>query len=598
MAHLSRRTFLATTSALAAACALPTELLGKALAAPLAPSGAPTTLQQTILQSATANRGYRTLVSAPGEAYIVRHDILRKTPSPARVANRRSLLYIGHLSDIHIIDAQGPARIEPAQEVAPDLLTDATRPQETLCVNVLAAMVGAVKAAEYSPLTGAPMAAAVNTGDTSDSLSSQELKWAIEALDGVPITPNSGKVGEYEGVQKWSEATYAYHPDDPSNDVWGLHGFPQIPGMLTAAVSQTIKPAGCPAPWYSVFGNHDVVFVGFLPVDAAIRAYSVGDKKAVGASGLITTLTDGWASNPSLYQRMANQIKTGFGFVPGIKSVTSDSGRSLFSPKAFMQMHLDSPALPGPVGHGFTQANIDSGQTWWMADLSPHVVAFGLDTCNQTSGADGAVPQPQFDWLEEQLGILQKQNKMAIILSHHNSFTLENPAQPTVGKAVPLIHADEFIAMLHKYPNMVAWLNGHTHVNTITAHAKDGGGGFWEITTASCIDFPQQQQMVELVDNKDGTMSIFTTVLDSEAPPQWTVGDFSQVGLASLSRELASNSFLSQPLMRRGSPLDRNCELLMQSPFDLNIITDAQLEKDQMIAKARLTAHTAKAVTQ
>jgi len=45
-----------------------------------------------------------------------------------------------------------------------------------------------------------------------------------------------------------------------------------------------------------------------------------------------------------------------------------------------------------------------------------------------------------------------------------------------------------------------AWVNGHTHVNTITAHRREGGGGFWEITTASCIDFPQQQQVVELLD--------------------------------------------------------------------------------------------------
>ena len=61
--------------------------------------------------------------------------------------------------------------------------------------------------------------------------------------------------------------------------------------------------------------------------------------------------------------------------------------------------------------------------------------------------------------------------------------------------------------MLLEYPNCVAWMNGHTHINTIIPHAETGGGGFWEITTASCIDFPQQQQLIELVDNRDGTMS-------------------------------------------------------------------------------------------
>ena len=64
---------------------------------------------------------------------------------------------------------------------------------------------------------------------------------------------------------------------------------------------------------------------------------------------------------------------------------------------------------------------------------------------------------------------------------------------------------------------VVGWLNGHTHLNQILAHRR-AGGGFWEITTASCIDFPQQQQVVELVDNRDGTLSIFTTVLDHASP--------------------------------------------------------------------------------
>lgn len=146
--------------------------------------------------------------------------------------------------------------------------------------------------------------------------------------------------------------------------------------------------------------------------------------------------------------------------------------------------------------------------------------------------------------------------------------------------------------MLLQYPACIAWLNGHTHINTITAHIKQSGtGGFWEITTASCVDFPQQQQLVEIVDNRDGTMSMFVTALDHAAPPTWTPGDFTQVGLASLSRELAANAFLNNPTLLVGSPLDRNVELLMSAPFDLSAITDAEVEAQQMKAKAQLIAH-------
>ncbi|MGC5189034.1 hypothetical protein ACPXBB_25885, partial [Escherichia coli] len=73
--------------------------------------------------------------------------------------------------------------------------------------------------------------------------------------------------------------------------------------------------------------------------------------------------------------------------------------------------------------------------------------------------------------------------------------------------------AEEFVDLLLRYPVVIGWLNGHTHLNQILAHTGSAGG-FWEITTASCIDFPQQQQVVEIVDNRDGTLSLFTTVVD------------------------------------------------------------------------------------
>jgi len=206
------------------------------------------------------------------------------------------------------------------------------------------------------------------------------------------------------------------------------------------------------------------------------------------------------------------------------------------------------------------------------------------------------VPQDQFDWLRTGLAEAKAANQFAIVMSHHNSLTLENGAQPAFGPTQPLIHADEFIAMLHEFPNMIAWINGHTHNNTIQAHpSPNGSGGFWEITTASCIDFPQQQQMIEIMDNRDGTMSLFTTVVDHASPPEWTNGDFTQVGLASLSRELASNDFTENPLMRRGAPDDRNTELLLPAPFDLSAITDAEVEAMQTANRARLLAGAAPA---
>ena len=590
MAGLSRRGFLAASAGMAVALGVPERALAARLAEPATPADVPTTLEQTIRLTAPKYRQYRHLTVGSGEPYIPRYDVLGKAASPGRARRRRSIAYLGHLSDIHIIDAQSPARLDVMVGQSESLWAGSFRPQDTLTVNVGAAMVQAMRAAQLSPLTGAPMLAAFNTGDSADMISQLELQWYIDLLDGVPVTPNSGKPGIYEGVQVWNESVFAYHPEDPANDPYGAYGFPQIPGMLQSAVSQTVESGGLAAPWYAVYGNHDTTFLGALAIDDALRRWAVGDRKAAVWQPFAANFLGGWSSNLSPVNQFLHALRSNYGVQSGIKSVTADAERRLFDSVEFMQAHLDSPAAPGPVGHGFTQDNVTSQKTYWMADLSAHVRAFGLDTCNQVAGPDGAVPEDQFTWLRAGLEQARAENKICIVLSHHNSTTLENEAKLVIGDNQRLIHAEEFVAMLQEYPNLVAWFNGHTHINTIIAHAKAGGGGFWEVTTASCIDFPQQQQLIEIVDNQDGTISIFTTCLDHSSSAEWTQSDYSQDGLASLSRQLSANDWIENPPMRMGSPLDRNCELLLPAPFDMSTITDADLEKVAMRAKARLVA--------
>lgn len=194
----------------------------------------------------------------------------------------------------------------------------------------------------------------------------------------------------------------------------------------------------------------------------------------------------------------------------------------------------------------------------------------------------------QYRWLEAELKAAHAARKLVLVLSHHNRLTLENRAQRP-GETERLYGPAELIDLLLRYPVVVAWLNGHTHVNQILAHTT-ASCGFWEITTASCIDFPQQQQVVELVDNRDGTLSLFTTVLDhaSHASPGTAT---TSTALAARSRELAANDWAETPGMRRGSPLDRNTELLLPAPFDLETITDAALEAKYLGQRARIIAY-------
>ncbi len=609
MTGLSRRQFLAATSALAAASALPQHLLAPALAsesATLRPSGrggirmpssatattAPSSLQQTILQGAVQKGSYRTLVTGPGEPYLPRLDVLGRAPSANRAASRRSLLYLGHLSDMHVIDAQSPGRIEPMIEQDHSAWGSAFHPQDPLSPHVIASMVKSMSDLAFSPVTGAPMGAAVVTGDSADMHSMRELRWYIDLLDGLSVDPRTSST--FQGVQAWAEAVWAYRPGDPAGGSFGDYGFPTLPTLLDEAIAQPVPSVGLPAPWYTVYGNHDTLLLGTFDLDSQLRGLAVGGQKSYTLEATASSILGGYAARTGPLQQLLDSLGIALGLRPGFRSVPSDAGRALFSQREFMEQHFTTEQAPGPVGHGFTQHNLDSGETWWKADLTPSVRAFGIDTCNQVAGPDGAVPDAQFQWLRRELERATREQKLALVFSHHNSDTLENRAQRP-GQDEVLHGAEEFVAMLLEFPVLVGWLNGHTHLNQILAHKAPGGGGsgFWEITTASCIDFPQQQQMVEIVDNRDGTLSLFTTVVDhaADAVPG-SSGDY--LALASRSRELAANDWAESPLMRRGSALDRNTELLLPAPFDLASITDAALEMQHLVERTRILAHEAR----
>ena len=90
---------------------------------------------------------------------------------------------------------------------------------------------------------------------------------------------------------------------------------------------------------------------------------------------------------------------------------------------------------------------------------------------------------------------------------------------------------------------MIAYVAGHTHANRSRFFRGRHGHGFWQINTASHIDWPEQARLIEIMDNRDGTLSLFGTMLDSAAPvaaPAPGPGErVHATQLASLARTLA-----------------------------------------------------------
>jgi metallophosphoesterase (TIGR03767 family) len=526
---------------------------------------------------------YRRLGWSSGEAHLVRTD-LGAVPGADRAEARRSLLYIGHHTDVHLCDAQSPARLEGGETfgwVNPGA-DGGHRPQETCTTHVLDRLVAATNAASLSPVTGAPMAWCIQTGDNTDNRTEAEVGWWLDVLAGREVTPNTGEPGRYEGVQR-SGWRGAWHPDDPSLDVYGRAGFPRLPGFLDAAV-RPFQAVGLEMPWLAVFGNHDVLFQGtFGPVQGAgLRIDRLGDmlagtsRKPVGHVGLIRAI---------VHARTMGNDRAGW------ERARPDTGTQVVTPDpdARRAVPLDRflERLVADGDHGFTAGNVADHTSWWSRSEGEHIQVIGLDTCNHTNGSDGSLGPRQLAWLETELarhhtnyvgasgGTLSGQgpDRLVVLFSHHNSWTMDNLCEDEFDPG-PRTSGAELVAMLTRYPNVVLWVNGHSHEHKVLHHpGRRVGLGIWEVDTASGIDFGQQGRTFEIVDNGEGTISVLVTVLDHASPPltpyraddAWTPSE-----LASISRELAANDDRwIDPIALLGGPEDRNVELVVQAPFPL-----------------------------
>ena len=104
--------------------------------------------------------------------------------------------------------------------------------------------------------------------------------------------------------------------------------------------------------------------------------------------------------------------------------------------------------------------------------------------------------------------------------------------------------------------------DGHTHHDGVISHRRPGTStGFWEVNTASHVDWPQQSRLIDVMDNGSGTLSIFGTILDTAAPITPPKAGTSAAGmtdaqLASVSRVLAANDPQTIAVIRgRAEPL-------------------------------------------
>jgi hypothetical protein len=291
--------------------------------------------------------------------------------------------------------------------------------------------------------------------------------------------------------------------------------------------------------------------------------------------------------------------------------VPPDPDRRYVNKAQYKQVFIDGSQ---PDGHGFGYvdpaelAASGGAAGYYSWSPTPGFRMIALDTVSEGGvvgpSADGNIDDPQFQWLKGQLEEAKSKGQLVVLFSHHAIPSLtadvaDEAAPPCTGadthghdanpgcdvdprSSQPIHLGADLEALLFQYPNAVAWIAGHSHVNSVEPHPNPSGrGGFWSIRVAAEADWPQQGRLVEFFDNGDGTLSIFGTIVDhagaAAAPAPGPAAAFDPAQLASVGRTLAYNDpqsgarACSPDPCGEGEADDRNVELLVDVPAGIDI---------------------------
>jgi metallophosphoesterase (TIGR03767 family) len=574
-----------------------------------------TTADQTIAGNDRA-LGYSQLHNAPGRPYVLRQDLA--TAGAGRATNRKSLAYFGQLTDFQLADEESPARVEAIDPLANpgtplSAFNAAWRPQEAMGPQVVDQAIRQINSYGTSPIEAAGhshahMDLVVTTGDSADNMQRNETKWVVRLLEGGTINPNSGssnaldylacpigtggtaEAAKYTGVQDYNDyidSPAFYDPDRPFGP-WA--SWPKWAGLMDRA-QKPFTAAGLNVPSYVALGNHDALVQGNQGGNVAFELVATGCIKAMAP---MPSLTDPLAQLSPAYLQQLLATNPGQTVL-----VPPDPQRQFVSKQQYRSLHFTGAQADG---HGFglvspaelTASNGSAAYYAWSPKPGFRFIA--LDT---TSGAgvvghsaNGNIDAPQFAWLTGQLDAAAAANQLVIVYGHHPIRSLDaslpDEAAPpcllpglyghdlNVGCDVdprsssPIKLGADLQALLAAHKNVIAYVAGHTHENKVTPFPGTNGTGFWGIETASEADWPQQSRLIEVMDNKDGTLSIFGTGLDTPVPAATpapgNAAGFSEAQLASISRELSYNDPQNGGGTGEGTDGDRNVELLLKDP--------------------------------
>lgn len=454
----------------------------------------PTALRPFDISSFSAC-GYGLWSYKPGVPYTKRLDLMSSTYVSTAARNSVPLLHFFAMTDIHITDKESPAEAMFFGLTSSGIIS-AYSPAMLYTTHMLDGAVRAINGLHKEK----PFDFGISLGDAANSTQYNELRWFIDVLDGKVIEPSSGK---HAGADKWG-------------------------------YQKPYKAAGLDRqiPWYSTLGNHDHFWMGSFPRSSKTRSAAIGSK--VLNIGDIFNSTLGTASTG--YYMGAVDGRTEFGTPAGAgpvemfastPTVVADANRRELNRTEWMNEFRITSSTP--KGHGFSTETIKAGfacYTFRPKEKAPVKVIVLDDTQADSDPSDGregpdwghgSLDKTRYDWLVKQLNEGQKAGVLMIIAAHV-PIGVSEPGSPEGWSPLAYVTESALLAKLKTYPNLLMWIAGHRHLNTITPMPSPDPNrpelGFWVVETSSLREFPQEIRTFNIERNSDDTVSIYVTNVD------------------------------------------------------------------------------------
>ncbi len=488
--------------------------------------------------------GYGAWTFGAGLPVVPRTDLIGSSyVAPTR---SKKLANFFTFSDIHITDKEAPNQLMLLQEFERYAINNTSiySPVMMYTTHVLDAAMQTMNALHKKT----PFDFALSLGDTCNSTQYNELRWYIDVIDGKVIKPSSGA-----------------HLGADTIDY-------QKP-YQAVGLDKSI-------PWYQTMGNHDHFMLGSFPVDAnpalGFRESYVADTVWAVADVLVPNRDtfpilfnmNDFKSTPQYYMGLidgstpyGNVIHTGLStspkFAKGAPKVVADPDRRSLLRNDWVQEFFKTST--GPVGHGFNLVDKSAPAGFACYSFLPKsdvpLKIIVLDnTQSENDGSNdihghGYLDAARWTWLKAELAAGQAANQLMVIAAHipigvaaigtemewwlgdmemakavttnPKQWWLTEPSTPAAHRNATTL--TELVKTLQATPNLIMWLAGHRHFNTVKAFKStvtaEPEQGFWHVETSSLRDFPQQLRTFEIYLNSDYTVSVVTTNVDTAVAP-------------------------------------------------------------------------------